>query len=333
MNKVRFALNTFAVLSLLFACASLAQAQANRTWVSSTGSDANTATNCGRAAPCATFNAALTVTNPQGEIDAADDGTFASGGGLSITKAVTISGTGHNASITGCTGCTPVAVTLPSASDVVVFRDITINGLHPGNTPAATTSGIVFNGSGTLVVDRCKIENFSGNGILFIPTGASGPTAGDLFITDSYLQNNDGSGLTMGSGSGILARGAVDNVRFINNGLYGNGVGMFVNGRAQINISSSIFNNNGLSGILVQPTAGNAEVNMESCYVAGNNTGITSGTAGGTANVRISNVNVLDNTGSGLTIQGGQSITSFGNNRIAGNGAGNGPPSATLPQQ
>ena len=50
---------------------------------------------------------------------------------------------------------------------------------------------------------------------------------------------------------------------------------------------------------------------------------------GGT--LRLSNVHVTDNT-TGLAVGGG-SILSYGNNKIAGNGAGNGPPSGPVTQQ
>src|SRR5437870_2544042 len=66
-----------------------------RTWVSSTGSDANP---CTRASPCATFNHALNQTTAFGEINCIDAGSF---GNLIIQQSVTISCEGGTAGIFG----------------------------------------------------------------------------------------------------------------------------------------------------------------------------------------------------------------------------------------
>src|SRR5579863_7192332 len=71
----------------LLASASLAHAQATRTWVSGVGDDANP---CSRTAPCKTFAGAISKTSVAGEIDVLDPGGF---GALTITKSITIDGT------------------------------------------------------------------------------------------------------------------------------------------------------------------------------------------------------------------------------------------------
>src|SRR3954463_5239202 len=70
-----------------------ASAQATRTWVSGVGDDVNP---CSRTAPCKTFAGAISKTANGGEIDALDPGGF---GTITITKAITIDGTGTFASI------------------------------------------------------------------------------------------------------------------------------------------------------------------------------------------------------------------------------------------
>src|SRR6202035_4682637 len=70
-----------------------ALAQATRTWVSGVGDDANP---CSRTAPCKTFAGAISKTAAGGEIDALDPGGF---GAVTITKSITLSGVGTNASI------------------------------------------------------------------------------------------------------------------------------------------------------------------------------------------------------------------------------------------
>src|SRR4030088_2141980 len=81
MKKV---LNLLAVLIFTCAFASLAQAQATRTWVSGVGDDANP---CSRTAPCKTFAGAISKTAVNGEIDCLDPGGF---GAVTITKSITI---------------------------------------------------------------------------------------------------------------------------------------------------------------------------------------------------------------------------------------------------
>src|SRR6267378_6234494 len=93
MNKFRFVIHVLAIAMFMFALASLAQAQATRTWVSGVGDDVNP---CSRTAPCKTFAGAISKTAACGEIDALDPGGF---GAVTITKSITIDGTGTFASI------------------------------------------------------------------------------------------------------------------------------------------------------------------------------------------------------------------------------------------
>ena len=93
MNEKRLSLRFVAVLVLLFAFSSLAHAQATRTWVSGVGDDANP---CSRTAPCKTFAGAISKTAAGGEIDALDPAGY---GAVTITKSITIDGTGTLASV------------------------------------------------------------------------------------------------------------------------------------------------------------------------------------------------------------------------------------------
>src|SRR6266566_4958799 len=86
MNKFRFTVNALAIAIFTLAFASMAQAQATRTWVSGVGDDVNP---CSRTAPCKTFAGAISKTATDGEIDCLDPGGF---GTVTITKAITIDG-------------------------------------------------------------------------------------------------------------------------------------------------------------------------------------------------------------------------------------------------
>src|SRR5437899_11215961 len=93
-----------------------AQAQATRTWVSGDGDDVNP---CSRTAPCKTFAGAISKTAACGEIDALDPGGF---GAVTITKSMTIDGTGTMASILAA-GTAGVIVNALS-TDVITLRGL-----------------------------------------------------------------------------------------------------------------------------------------------------------------------------------------------------------------
>src|SRR6185295_6728653 len=119
------ALQILAVLVFTCAFASLANAQATRTWVSGVGDDANP---CSRTAPCKTFAGAISKTAACGEIDALDPGGF---GAVTITKSITIDGTGTLAGILASL-TTGVIINVGATTDVVTLRGLTINGACNG---------------------------------------------------------------------------------------------------------------------------------------------------------------------------------------------------------
>ena len=70
-----------------------AEGQAVRTWISGVGDDVNP---CSRTAPCKTFAGAISKAQKNGEISVLDPGGF---GMVTITKSVTLDGTGVTGSI------------------------------------------------------------------------------------------------------------------------------------------------------------------------------------------------------------------------------------------
>src|SRR5438046_8534053 len=119
-------MHTSKTVRLLFSAAILvgfstaAFGQATRTWVSGVGDDANP---CSRTAPCKTFAGAISKTATGGEISVLDPGGF---GAVTITKPITIDGTGQIASILG-SGTTGIIINTPGASDHVTIRNVKIN--------------------------------------------------------------------------------------------------------------------------------------------------------------------------------------------------------------
>src|ERR1700751_4382182 len=97
-----------------------AHAQASRTWVSGVGDDANP---CSRTAPCKTFAGAISKTAAGGEISVLDPGGY---GAVTITKSITINGDGTLAGILN--SLTTGVIINAGANDVIVLRNISING-------------------------------------------------------------------------------------------------------------------------------------------------------------------------------------------------------------
>ena len=113
-----------AAVALTFTATAHAGNSVDRTFVATTGDDANTAVKCSNSAPCRTLTAALTVTNPSGEIVVASSGGY---GPVTITQPVTISGTGVVASITQTT-TGQNAITITTSGNVTLIGLI----LHAG---------------------------------------------------------------------------------------------------------------------------------------------------------------------------------------------------------
>src|SRR5882762_1399364 len=149
---MRKALQVLAVLVFTGAFASLAQAQATRTWVSGVGDDLNP---CSRTAPCKTFAGAISKTADCGEIDALDPGGF---GSVTITKSITIDGTGTLAGILASL-TTGVIINAPS-DKVITLRGLSINGACNG------IRGINVLQAKTVNIEDCVIFRFANEGIL-----------------------------------------------------------------------------------------------------------------------------------------------------------------------
>src|SRR5882672_1956935 len=137
MNKFRFTIKMLVIATFVLAFASMAQAQATRTWVSGVGDDANP---CSRTAPCKTFAGAISKTADCGEIDALDPGGF---GSVTITKSITIDGTGTLAGILA-SNTTGITVNAP-ADKVITLRGLSINGACTGVRGINFVSGKALN--------------------------------------------------------------------------------------------------------------------------------------------------------------------------------------------
>ncbi|MDQ3652560.1 MAG: hypothetical protein M3458_20255 [Acidobacteriota bacterium] len=155
MNKFRFTVNAVAVVIFTLAFASLAQAQATRTWVSGVGDDVNP---CSRTAPCKTCAGAISKTAAHGEISTLDPGGF---GAVTITKSMTIEGTtgqGYGSILASLTNGVIVNDSLTASPNtiIVTLRNLSINGAGNG------TNGIRFLSGKAVPVENCQIFGFKG---------------------------------------------------------------------------------------------------------------------------------------------------------------------------
>jgi len=301
MNKFRPLLNVMAVAILTLMVASIAQAQATRTWVSGVGDDANP---CSRTAPCKTFAGAVSKTAVSGEIDCIDPGGF---GTVTITKSLTIDGTGTFASIlsagTNGVNVNDSASATPQTS-IVTLRSLSINGAGTGVNGLNVTSGK------TLHVENVEIFGMTGNGVNVALTGVPAGGVGYMVFLDDVdirdLRGVSSIGVKLSSPASFVAA-TMDHVRTER---IPTGVQVGSNGVATIR--NSLFT---LGGTGVEMVNGaSAQSIIENTMLTNNVTGLSAGSGSTT---RLSQVSIILNTND--ITNGGGTVRSSGNNRILDN--------------
>ena len=293
MSKVRFTLNTLAVAIFVLTVASLANAQATRTWVSGVGDDANP---CSRTAPCKTFAGAISKTADGGEIDCIDPGGF---GAVTITKGITIDGGGTFASILAA-GTNGIIVNETTNTKTIIIRNLSINGAGTG------INGIRLLQGKTFVVENVQISGFTGNGIdAPLSAVASGGTQG--YFNDLDIRNLTGAasiGIKL-SAPGANFAVTMDHVRLDR---VPTSIQVGNNSLATIRNSVATLGTTGID--MLSGSIGTIENTM----LVSHTTGLS---AGGGSTTRIAQVTiVLCSTG---IANGGGTVQSSGNNRILGN--------------
>jgi hypothetical protein len=280
----------------LFALSAPAHAQATRTWVSGVGNDANP---CSLTAPCKTFAGAISKTFINGEIDCLDPGGF---GNITITKSITIDCSGTFGSIlaSGVSGVIiNIAVNVNDPFRTVRLRGLSINGTGASGTIGTRTGlkGVSILQALVVEIENVVISDFSQQGV----SDARTTTGGKLIIRNSVIRNN--------SGAGILAQGAnpnnvsIESVHSVNNAF-----GVAAATANAVGIARSVFSGNTTAG--VEGDAG-SQIGLDNSLVSSNGIGLQSA-----GTMSISNNSISFNT---TGISG--ATTSFGNNRIFGNGA------------
>lgn len=300
MSKFRFTIKVMAIAIFMFATVSIAQAQASRTWVSGVGDDANP---CSRTAPCKTWAGAISKTAACGEIDALDPGGF---GAVTITKSITLDGTGTFASILA--SLVNGIVINAASTDVITIRGISINGFCNG------INGINVLQAKTVNVEDCVIFRFNtGNGITVNETNGA-----NLNVRNTVIRDNTLDGINVTSSSGFV------NVTLDRVSLNGNGNGLHARSGSKVSARDCVFSNNATNGVFVD--AAGAQLAYASIWTShismnGGN-GVRAGNAGnvGGSGVEISQNSIVRNTGNGVLVSTGGVVNTFTNNNIFGNG-------------
>jgi hypothetical protein len=301
------------VLALVLAFSSAAVAQPPRTWVSGVGDDANP---CSRTAPCKTFAGAISKTAPGGIINVLDPGAY---GIVTITKALTIQNEGLFAGVLA--GGSNGIIVNAGATDSVVLRGLSLEGSGTG------LNGIRFIAGLSLTVENCDINRFTLHGIDFEPAGNS-----LLFVKNTVIRNGNfgGGGIFIKPGAAGTAVSSLDHV-FVERNTFG----IEADDRSKVTVRDSEVSRNTNAGIRALSTVGganNSVINVVDSLVAFNlGAGVRAEGTG--ALVRIANVSIFNNGGTGIQPTGGGVVNSFGNNNNAGNNPDGGPTAPTIPQQ
>jgi hypothetical protein len=276
---------------------------ATRTWVSGVGDDANPGS---RTAPCKTFAGAISKTGNPGEIDCLDPGGF---GAVTITKSITLDGTGTFGSIlsSGTSG-----VIINGAGINVTLRGLSINGVAGG------LSGVrIVNANNVHIID-CVIFGFNGGvarGVDDVRTAG-----GRLFIVNTVIRDCAQQGVQIKPTSGANAiLGFLDRVT-----LTGNATGLLAGAGSRVVISNALVSGNSVNGLFANTTVGlsGPEINAEHCVIVANGNGLN---CDASAFMNMSNLFVMTNT---TGMAGTGTYGTFGNNHISENTAGNNVPGA-----
>ena len=303
MNRKTLIFVLIAILTLCFA--SMAQAQATRTWVSGVGDDANP---CSRTAPCKTFAGAISKTATGGEISVLDPGGF---GAVTITKSITINGEGTLAGILAA-GTVGVIINPPSTG-VVTLRNLSIVGAGTG------TDGIRILNGAKINIEKCSINGFINQGIDIIPNVAA--LVQHVNVSDTDIRHNTQQGIQVLPAGGAQIRLVVTDSLINNNGLAGVDIAGANNSGS---VTRSTLSNNNPGAQAQQATS---TLFLDSCLIVNN---ATSGITSQAGVVRVHNSTISNNA---AAIAGAGTVVGFTSNMVVGNTPGGNALSSSSAQQ
>jgi hypothetical protein len=304
MTKIASLLTLFTAALVCLMPVAPAQAQRERVFVASYGSDSNP---CTFGSPCKTFQNAVNVVAQGGEVSAIDSAGF---GPVTISHAVTItSPNGVEAGIAAPSGGSPSILINAGASDVIHLNGLTLDG-----SGIASNVGISFNG-GSLFVENSVIKKFH-DGIVFAPSVSA---SSQLWVSNTRITDNSRSGIAIGAeGSGTVTA-VLDHVAIENNGVDGLAVSADVQ-TINVIVNDSMITNNQV-GILTQTNGPAATVMVRNSTIGNNSVHGIFADSGTT--VWLTRSTITGNA-SGWSANG--TVTSFDDNNIVGNTNDEGTP-------
>ena len=215
-----------------------AWATQQRSFVSSTGSDAN---GCTRQAPCRNFAAAVAQTNANGEVVALDSAGY---GPVTITQSVSIvAPLGVHAAISVFSGA---GVTINAPTVHATLRNLYING-------QGGATGIDFLDGEQLHIDHCFISGFTGNGISLTPQFAA-----KVSIADTTVRECGQSGV-FGDAPTLIVDVTGSHVESCQYGLAGDAIQLVARDTTVVNASAV--------GFYARGTIGSALFTLEHCVM------------------------------------------------------------------
>jgi hypothetical protein len=184
----------FSTAALVVGFSTVVHAQVTRTWVSGVGDDANP---CSRTAPCKTFAGAISKTAPSGEINVLDPGGF---GAVTITKSISILSQ-FEAGVLVSSG--NGVIVNAGATDVIVLEGLDFEGVGAG------LNGVRILSASSVVVRKCLIHHFTGNGV-----NVEGPAGAKVLVQDCVISNNGGGvnvqGISGAANTAVIDRTTID---------------------------------------------------------------------------------------------------------------------------
>lgn len=307
MRKVSF----LACLAVVLLGTTLMNGQATRTWVSGVGDDANP---CSRTAPCKTFAGAISKTAPGGEIDALDPGGF---GALTITKSITLDGGGGQVASVLVAGTNGIVVAA-GAADVVIIRNMRLDGLLGAGNANAGINGISFISGKSLTIENCVIFGFNNNGI-----NIGKNDGGSVTVINTTSENNGAAGLRADNTTNTVS------VNIIGSTFSGNSNGVWAGNLTKYTVTRSAVVSNTGAGFIAFPTTGTATMDIADSIAGNNAVGIQSGGPGGTGStVRFAQTSLFENAVSYVPGPGGTIVNFTGTNYNANGGTPGGTPIA-----
>src|ERR1700739_2946594 len=164
-----------------------------RTFVSTAGSDANLASNCGPTTPCRTFGVALSDTSAGGEIVVLTSGGYGPAP-ITITQSVSISAEGVHAAVSVASGD---GITINAPGATVELRGLTLVGV-------GGTNGVHVVNAASVVLSGLTISGFQYGIDAAVPSSSATGPFPTIYVRGSRIQGNSVAGIAVGATTGSV---------------------------------------------------------------------------------------------------------------------------------